>query len=278
MIGYKRLFVLLLIFIFLIFFLFPELQKRPMYYMMRPFAYLISTLQNGFMGVVQGVGGAWSGYIQLTQVRKDNLGLNEELERLRDENVRLLEAKAALDRLELLLAFRTQSPYPVIAARVIGRDPTNWYRTLMIDKGERQGVRVDLGVIVPSGAVGRVIKTTPDYAMVLLLTDRNSAVAAIVQETRDEGIVEGTEKGLARIKYLSTLSEVKEGDQVVTSGLTGDFPKGILIGRIRQVERQEMALFHQAEVMPSVDFSKLEEVLVLLPTASKSPERNLGPQ
>src|SRR3972149_5958777 len=275
-IGYKRLIILLLISVFVIFFLFPELQKRPVYYMMRPFVYLISSLQKGLMFAVSGVGGVWSGYIDLTEVREKNQKLREELHRLQNENIQLLEAKAAYDRLEPLLAFKTQSPYPVITARVIGRDPTNWYRTLMIDKGEREGVTVDMGISVPSGAVGRVIKTTPERSQVLLLTDRNSAIAALIQRTRDEGIVEGTEKGLARIKYLPPLSELQVGDPVLTSGLAGSFPKGMLIGRIHRVEKQEMALFQQAEVIPSVDFSKLEEVLVIMSPEGQILEEETG--
>ena len=230
------------------------------------------------MFVTQGVGRIWSGYMDLTQVREENLKLREELHRLQDENIRLLEARAAYDRLEQLLSFKIQSPYPVIAARVVGRDPTNWYRTLMIDKGEREGVAVDMGVIVPSGVVGRVIKTAPHLSQVLLLTDRNSAIAALVQRTRDEGIVEGTEEGLARIKYLSTLSELQEGDRVLTSGLAGSFPKGLFIGQIHRVEKQERALFQQAEIIPSVDFSKLEEVLVIVSPESKIPEGDKGIQ
>lgn len=271
-IGHKRLIILLLISVFVIFFLFPELQKRPVYYMMRPFVYLISSLQKGLMFAVSGVGGVWSGYIDLTEVREENQKLREELHRLQNENIQLLEAKAAYDRLEPLLAFKTKSPYPVITARVIGRDPTNWYRTLMIDKGEREGVTVDMGIMVPSGVVGRVIKTTPELSQVLLLTNRNSAIAALIQRTRDEGIVEGTEKGLVRIKYLPPLSELQVGDPVLTSGLAGSFPKGMLIGRIRRLEKQEMALFQQAEIIPSVDFSKLEEVLVIMSPEGQIPE------
>jgi rod shape-determining protein MreC len=133
----------------------------------------------------------------------------------------------------------------------------------MINKGSRDGVAVEMGVITPAGVVGRVIKAEPAVSQVLLITDRNSAVAALIQRTRDEGLVEGTEKGLARIKYLSLLADVKEGDLVLTSGLTGSFPKGLPIGTLGLVTKKELDLFQQAELTPNVDFSKIEEVLVV---------------
>jgi rod shape-determining protein MreC len=264
-ITHKRLVTFLLILVFLIFFLFPELQNRPAYFMMRPFVYLISTLQKGLMVITQGAGGIWSDYVALVGVREENRKLREELYQLQNENIQRHEATAALERIEAFLEFKEQNPYPMIAARVIGRDPTNWYRTMMIDKGDKDGVRMDMGVIVPGGVVGRVMKTAPGFSQIQLMTDRNSAIAGLVQRTRDEGIIEGMEKGLARIKYLPALSESQEGDLIITSGLAGSFPKGLLVGRIQKMKSQERALFQEAEVAPMVDFSRLEEVLVITP-------------
>jgi rod shape-determining protein MreC len=262
-ITHKRLVTFLIILVFLIFFIFPELQNRPAYFMMRPFVYLISTLQGGLMAFTQSASGIWSDYVFLVGVREENQKLREELYQLQNENIQQGEATAALKRLESFLEFKEQIPYPMIAARVIGRDPTNWYRTMIIDKGEKDGIRVDMGVIVPRGVVGRVMKTATGISQIQLLTDRNSAVAGLIQRTRDEGIIEGTENGLARLKYLPVLSESQEGDLVLTSGLTGSFPKDLLVGRIHRVRRQDRALFQEAEVTPMVDFSKLEEVLVI---------------
>ena len=273
-INHRRLITWLLISTLVIFFLFPELQKRPVDFLLRPFTYTISTLQEGLIILVQGIGSVWSGHIALTEVREENLSLHEELSRLKNENIQLLESKAALDRMEALLEFKEQSSHQIIAARVVGRDPTNWNRMVVIDKGERDGVAVDMGVSVSAGVVGRVIKTTPEFSRVLLLTDRNSAIAVFIQRTRDEGLVEGTEKGLARIKYLSMLSELNKGDLVLTSGLAGSFPKGLLIGRIDRWEKRETALFQQAEVIPEVDLSKLEEVMVIALVKKRFPEND----
>ncbi|MBI3609426.1 MAG: rod shape-determining protein MreC [Nitrospirae bacterium] len=261
--NYKRVITLSLIVAFVILLLFPELQKRPFYSLSRPVVFLISGLQRGLTWIGAGIGNAWNGYINLTSVRHENERLKQDLARLRNENIQLQEAERANERFQQILEFKKDKPYSVLVAAVIGRDPSNWYRTLMIDKGQRDGVAVEMGVIAPAGVVGRVIKTGPNVSQILLLTDRNSAIPALIQRTRDEGLVEGAENGLARMKYLSLLSEVKEGDLVLTSGLIGNLPKGLPIGTLGPVTKKELDLFQQAEVIPGLDFSKLEEVLIV---------------
>ncbi len=256
LVGLLGLFILIL-------FLFPEMQERPVYFLSRPVVILLSGMQKGLVGIGGGLERFWDRYIHLTSVEEENRRLQGELARVLNENVRLREAALANERLKEALDLKTQRTYSVRVAAVIGRDPSNWYHSLMIDKGERDGVKAEMGVINPSGVVGRVIKTGPSFSQVLLLTDRNSAVAGLVQRTRDEGVVEGTERGLARIKYLSLLATATEGDFLITSGLTGIFPKGIPIGTLGPLTKREPDLFQQAEVTPSVDFSKLEEVLVI---------------
>ena len=273
--NYKRLITILLIFIVTAIFLLPELQKRPLYFLLRPFVYIVSTIQEGLTATANGMGAVWTGYIKLTDVRKENLELREQIIKLRNQNIQLLENQASVRRLESLLNLKEKSPYPLITSRVIARDPTNWIRSMVIDKGEKDGVAVDMGVIVPAGVVGRVMKTTLDTSYVLLLTDPRSAIAALIQQTRDEGIVVGSEKQKAKIKYIPILSDLKQEDLVLTSGLVGSFPKGLPIGRIHQVEKQEMALFQEAELIPEVDFHKLEEVMVIAMPKNPENESNL---
>jgi len=214
--------------------------------------------------LTQGIETFWRRYIALRQVGDENLNLHREIARLQEDNNRLREKAVATDRLQALLELKEELPYTTIAARVIGRDPTNWYRSIVINKGRDDGIGVDMGVMTPVEAVGRVIKVQSHVAVVLLLIDRNNAVTGLIQRTRDEGIVEGTEKGLAWIKYLPLLSGVKVGDAVVTSGLAGGFPRGLPIGRITRIERREAELFLSAEIQPDTDFGKLEEVLVIV--------------
>lgn len=270
-INYKRFIILLVTVLFVAVLLFPEIQRRPVFFLGRPLVYIISMLQKALTQTADGFAFIWRDYIDLVSVRRENDRLKQDLARMQSETIRLQEAALANDRLQQLLDFKKTNPYPMVAALVIGRDPSNWYRTLMIDKGTRDGIAIDMGVISPVGVVGRVIKTDPTVSQVLLVTDRNSAVAALIQGTRDEGLVEGTERGLARIKYLSLLADLKAGDLVLTSGLTGIFPKGLLIGTLGRVTKNDQDLFQQAEVIPRVDFSKLEEVLVITSPGNQIP-------
>ncbi|MBI3358729.1 MAG: rod shape-determining protein MreC [Nitrospirae bacterium] len=166
-------------------------------------------------------------------------------------------------RLQGLLNFKDASPLKLIAANVIGREMGPWFQTFMINKGSSEGVLVDMGVIVPDGVVGKVIKSLPHNAQVLLMTDTNSAIAAMVQRTREGGIVQGMGENGARLKYLPRVSEVLEGDIMITSGLEGSFAKGVPIGQIKKIERPEDGFFLNITLTPAIAFSKLEEVLVL---------------
>lgn len=239
------------------------------------FAYPIRALD----ALSQGLENLWGRYVSLRRVEEENMALREEIGRLREDNISLREKAAAADRLRSLLDLKEDLPYTTMPSRVMGRDPTNWYRSLVIDKGLKEGLAAEMGVMTASGAVGRIVKVYDHMAIVLLIIDRNNAVTGLIQRTRDEGIVEGTEKGMAWIKYLPLLSNVKVGDAVVTSGLVGGFPRGIPIGRITRIERREGELFLSAEIQPDTDFAKLEEVLVITgpwqagPFLSPSPPR-----
>jgi rod shape-determining protein MreC len=189
----------------------------------------------------------------------------------------LREAAAATQRLSALLQFKEQALPTMIAAQVIGRDSSNRYKSVILNKGDSDGIQKDMGVITPSGVVGRVVKTTGATSVVLLVTDPNNAIAGLIQRTRDEGIVEGTPQGRAKLKYIPMLSVVKEGDHVVTSGLVGGFPRGIAIGTITGIERDEGALFQTADLSPDVDVNHVEEVLIIqAPQSSETVQKSGG--
>lgn len=261
--NYSGFIVLFIIFMIVFLFLFPEMQRRPVHFLTRPLVFVLSEIQGSLTGIGRGLGNIWFGYINLASVRSENERLRLDLARLRNENIRLQEVALTHERLGQILEFKKEGGPQFLLASVIGRDPSNWYRTVMIDKGEKDGVEVEMGAVSPHGVVGRVIKTNRSVSQVLLLTDRNSAVAGRVQRTRDEGLIEGTERGLARMRYLSLLAEARAGDLVLTSGLAGIFPKGLLIGTLGPVMKEEPDLFQQAEIIPSMDFSKLEEVMII---------------
>lgn len=229
----------------------------------KPVGDLIALPLDALSALDRRVGQLWERYVALRTVQEENEQLRREIEYLRGQLADLREMAAANQRLTALLHFQAKQPVQTVAARVIGRDATNWYHGVVLDKGERDGIRAEMGVITPSGAVGRVVKTRPSSSVVLLITDPNNAVTGLIQRTRDEGIIEGTFEGALRMKYIPLLSTVRVGDPVVTSGLTGGFPRGVPIGTIVSVEKDEGGLFQIAEVRPDVDFTKLEEVLVV---------------
>jgi len=275
--GPTRLILLLLALLLSIIFLLPKQTRDVLQTVGHPAAYVIALPLEALASVNRSVAELWQEYVALRQVREDNRQLRRDLDVLRKQNSELREMAVASQRLAALLEFKAQFSPPTVAAQVIGRDATNWYRSIIVNKGERDGVRTEMGVMTPAGVVGRVVKTGPSTSVVLLVTDPNNAITGIVQRSRDEGIVEGTPQGRARIKYLPLLSSVKVGDTVVTSGLAGGFPRGVVIGAIQSIEKEEGELFQTAEVLPEAELSKLEEVLVITatrPSNGTEPMRN----
>jgi rod shape-determining protein MreC len=213
--------------------------------------------------LVQGTRNVWRQYVDLRRLREENTRLQGEVVTLRRRIDQLEEQALETQRLQRLLAMRQSSRTEFVAARVVGKDATNWFKTILLDRGSREGVRRNQPVLAPDGLVGRVVEITPTSAKVQLLTDPVSAVGGLVQRTRVTGIVSGNLGAGTRVRYLPFLADVVVGDEVVTSGMGGVFPKGIPIGRITAVERRSGALFQEATLQPVVDLGRLEEVMIL---------------
>lgn len=215
------------------------------------------------------VGGVWSRYFVLVGVEAENKGLRERLRALQAEHHRDREIELENQRLQRLLDFHGDLPSEVVTARVIGKDASGTLQSLVLDRGERDGIRSGMAVVCADGVVGRIAQASPHAARVLLISDHNSGVDALVQRTRARGIVEGALTGACSMKYVKRSEQVDLDDRVVTSGLDGIFPKGILIGRVSGVTRKDVGLFQVADVQPAADFAKLEEVLVLTSAPEK---------
>lgn len=226
-----------------------------------------------FQWTVAWTEGIWSDYFFLVNVRKENTALRKELDTLRMENSRYRELLFTHARLKALFQFKQSLNIPSVAAQVIGLDPTGWFRSVIIDKGAHAGIMVDMPVVNSSGVVGRVVSVSPHYAKVLLLTDQNSAVDSLIQRSRDRGMVRGLKRDVCALEYMIKTSDVRVGDIVVTSGLGGVYPKGIPIGEVTKVEDSPGDLFRHITVKPAVDFSRLEEVLVILRKKISSEEQ-----
>lgn len=206
----------------------------------------------------------WLDYFYLVDVRQENRRLQRKIDAYRMDISRYRELLATHERLQALLNFKQRIDEPVVAAQVIALDPTGWFRSVIIDKGKQAGLRWDMPVVNASGVVGRVVSVSSHYAKVLLIIDQNSAVDCLDQRTRDRGMVKGRSTDVCEMEYMVKSVDVTEGDRVVTSGLGGVFPKGLPVGRVSEVSKQPGELFKHVEVTPCVDFSKLEEVLVIL--------------
>jgi rod shape-determining protein MreC len=211
---------------------------------------------------------AWRTYVVLVGIKQENERLRRRVLELEQQAVRLAEVEQTDKRLGELLRFRSTLEGDVLAARIIGRDPLPWFSTITLDTGHADGVRNGMAVISHFGVVGQTMTTSAHSARVLLITDHNSGVDAVVQRSRARGIVEGALDGGCVMKYLKRGEDVEVGDRVVTSGLDGIFPKGIVIGTVTHVARGNRGLLQLADVQPSVPLDRIEEVLVVRGGAS----------
>ncbi|GAM08170.1 cell shape-determining protein MreC [Geobacter sp. OR-1] len=206
----------------------------------------------------------WNDYSALVNVRKQN---RELLEQLRLMNGRLIGEQDALlenERLKKLLTLKGTVPIPAVAASIIGEDGAPWFKTMLIDRGGNDGFQEGMPVVASDGVVGQLIKVSGNSSRVLLITDHSSGIAAVVQRSRARGVVRGAGSGRLVLEFAIREEDVKVGDQVVTSGIGGIFPKGLPIGEVTMVKKGEYGIFQTIEVRPSVMISRLEEVLVLL--------------
>jgi rod shape-determining protein MreC len=206
---------------------------------------------------------AWNSYVGLRHTKTENDYLKSQLASVQ---IQLQEQRALADRsrgLEQLLELRDRSKLRTAGAEIIGASATPDFRTLTIDKGTREGLRPDMAVIAPAGIVGRIVVPSARAAKVQLLIDRYAAAGAIIERSRAQGVVIGAGDERLRMEYVSELADIAVGDDVVTSGIDGIFPKGFVIGRVEAVDRSGGA-YKRIVVKPAVDFSSLEAVLVVL--------------
>lgn len=225
---------------------------------------ITAPFQNLFDQVVSSTEAFWLNYFHLVNVRHENRQLKNELLELRMANSRYQELLETQERIEALLQFKQTLNLPVIPAQVIGLDPSGWFKSIIIDKGKQAGLRLDMPVVNAFGVVGRVVSVSPNYAKVLLIIDQNSAIDCLIQRSRDRGMLKGLMSEICKLDYVVKSSDVKVGDILVTSGLGGVFPKGLPMGRVLKVKEMPGELFKDVSIMPAVDFSKLEEVLVVI--------------
>jgi rod shape-determining protein MreC len=213
--------------------------------------------------------GIQSGYTTLSGFRAENERLRRRIQDLEVEKNRLLEAEATNRRLRQLLGFRSQLPSGSVTASIISNSASSWFQSCLLNKGSADGVRKGMAVVTPLGVVGQVVSVTGRSAKVLLLTDPSSGIDVLVQRTRTRGIVSGSLDYGTILKYVKRSEDIQVGDRLITSGLDGIFPKGLVVAIVTKVQKQHLGLFQLIEVTPAVLASRIEEVLVVRAEASQ---------
>jgi len=211
----------------------------------------------------------WNRYLFLVGLGEENRRLKGENDQLKNQLLLYQEGYLEGQRLQKLLTMKDQSDYVSMTARVIGMDQKSLIKTILINKGTSHGIRNGLPVVNEQGVLGRIIETSWHVSRVLLISDGNSNIDALVQGTRVQGMLQGSGAMRCMLKYIAKTEEVKTGDPVVSSGMTEIFPKGLLLGTVIRADKKDSGLFQRIEVVPAVDFTRLEEVMVLMVTEKK---------
>ncbi len=260
----------------LIFYSFTSMKMRRAPWYKEAVWNVISPPQRLMTGIADGLSGLWGNYVALIGVTEERDELAGRVANLEGELARTNEIEKENERLRSLLAYHDSFPQRTIVATVIANDPRAEFKSITINRGTKDGIKPLMPVVGPKGLVGKVGTVGRGHARVLLITDPNSAVDALVQRSRARGMVVGAawraelESGyyIARLEYLRRVSDIKDGDVVVTSGFDQVFPPGIPIGTVHDMVTTRYGVFTRADVVPFEDMSELQQVLVILSPAT----------
>ena len=242
----------------------------------KPIAMVASLAQAGYSSFASGVRGTVAQYMNLVGIKKDLQSLQHENEELRAKLGALSELSLENQRLNKLLDFKQRTNIELVAAKVIARELTPDNVSLRINRGLKHGLKKLQAVITVEGVVGYVYRPDVLTSQVLVLTDRASAIDAIVQRTRASGLVSGRSRNVARLRYLERANDVEVGDMIVTSGLQGYFPKGFPIGSVTEVKKTEAGISQEAKVAPIVNPANVEELFVVVNSGNEDFSERYG--
>jgi rod shape-determining protein MreC len=224
--------------------------------LIRPIDAAFTNLTSGFSSIV-------NDYVDLVHVRQENAHLRIQLAQVTSDRARLAELEAENRHLGELLDLKDVLGLKSVAANVIGSDATGLSHTLILASGESDGLLPGMAVLSNQGVVGKIIAVSPHASRVLLIDDHNSALDGLDQRSRARGIVAGMVDDGVILKYSDRSQDIRDGDTVVTSGLDGIFPRGLLVGTIKSVRREGPGLFLRVQIAPAVEFKRLEQVLIM---------------
>ncbi len=233
---------------------------------------VIGPFQTAISKVSNYVGGFWENYLALLNVSEENKQLRQELLQYKTANIEYREAVATNVRLQKLLELKESLPPPTLTAEIVGKDPSLWFRTLTINRGSSDGVQKGMPVVTVAGVVGQILTSSPNYSKVLLATDPNSAIDVITQKKRVQGIAKGLGRDAFGLHYVLKSAEIEKEDYVLTSGLGGVFPKGLMVGTVSEIKKSRRGMFQNIEIEPSVDFAQLEYLIIIMKKYSLTEE------
>jgi len=248
-------FLLIILYIVVIYFSSPRYIDKPKFVFLKVFKLPLNLTRNLFKEI--------NFLIKSRDMIKENPLLYETVSALTSELVRYKDLESENGRLKALLGFKQKSTLKLIPASVVAKDSSNFSDTIAIDQGSAQGIKKDTVVISQAGLVGRVLNGLSDISRVSLIVDPNSRVSAITLRSRQIGVVYGSSSGMCRMIYIPLDADIVEGDEVLTSGFSDIYPKGLMIGTISKIVKEPRGLSLSAVIRPAVDFTRLEEVLCI---------------
>ncbi len=231
---------------------------------------VISPVQEGLASSKQSLSSLWDNYILIVNTGEENAILKKQISRLKSDIFSMEEVRKENLRLKQLLNYSDDIASERILAQVVGWDSANEFKVIRLNKGTNHGIKVMSPVITDQGLVGYIYRATPNYADVLTILDQNNRIDVVVERTRTHGIVEGVFNFKCALKYVMRNEPVEVGDKLITAGVGGIYPKGVKVGMITDISKENFGMTLSIEVVPSVDFDKLEEVLVLIPASQDS--------
>lgn len=224
----------------------------------------VGAFQKGWISTQRFFSGLFRPLVRARSLDKENISLRNELIKLRPLCIRNNELETENRSLRSLLKLEQVSSYPTVCASVIGRNPSNWFDTILVDRGTVDGVQPEAIVMTPEGVVGRVYECTGHTSKVLLLTDPQGGVGGMIQRTRQPGVVEGNHTPFLKLNLLPKDADIKKGDIIITSGLGKIFPQGLPVGTVIHVGTDAYAGSKAADLKPAVDPTRVERVLIMM--------------
>lgn len=226
---------------------------------------VLSPVQEGLASSKKNLSSLWDNYLSIVNTSKENTVLKKQISRLESDLTFMEEMRKENLRLKRLLNFSDEKEHTRVLAQVVGWDSANEFKVIRLNKGTRHGIKPMSPVITDHGLVGYVYRATDHYSDVLTILDQNNRVDVVVERTRTHGIIEGVLNFKCALKYIMRNEQVEVGDKLITAGVGGIYPKGLKVGMITGIAKENFGMTLSIEVVPSVDFDKLEEVLVLTP-------------